>query len=182
MDRQGKRAVFAEETVKRAEQVVNDLSYRDPVLMAVSVLMASKLKLTCVQIGEVLGVSRATVTRMNEASREEHEVEKKEWGGRRRQALTAEQEKETLAELGARAAAGEIVGAAQVKAHIEQKRGAPVSIQTAYNVLYRAGWRKVVPDKIHPKGDPEKQEEFKKKHSRKQSRWLPSKPQAPADH
>jgi len=84
MERQGKRAVFADEAVRRAEQIVNGLSYRSPVLVAVSVLMASKLKLTCVQIGQVLGVGKATVVRMNQAFRDEPESDKKNWGGRRR--------------------------------------------------------------------------------------------------
>jgi len=180
MERQGKRAVFADEAVRRAEQIVNGLSYRSPVLVAVSVLMASKLKLTCVQIGQVLGVGKATVVRMNQAFRDEPESDKKNWGGRRRQALTEDEEKEVLAELERRAAKGEVVGAKRVKLRIEQKKGGTVSLQTAYNFLYRAGWRKVVPDKVHPKGDPEKQEEFKKKCFRRPSKWLPPKPQLPA--
>lgn len=181
MERQGKRAVFTEGTVKRAEQVINDLSYRSPVLVALSVLLASKLKLTCAQIGQVLGVGKATVVRMNQAFREEPQSDKKDWGGRRREVLTLEEEKGVLAELEARAARGEVVGASRVRAHIEQKRGAPVSLQTAYNFLYRAGWRKVVPDRVHPKSDPEKQEEFKKKHSRRPSKWFPPKRQLPAE-
>jgi transposase len=175
MARQGKRAVFDETTIKRAEKIVDDLSYRSPLLMALSVLMASKLKLTCVQIGQLFGVHSTTVTQMNKAFREEPGCLKKAWGGRRRQVLTEDEEKEVLEELEARAIAGGIVGAAQVKTHIEKKHGSPVSLQTAYNYLYRAGWRKVVPDKVHPKGDPEKQEEFKKKGFRKPSKWLPSK-------
>ena len=180
MERQGKRAIFTEETIKRAEQVLNELSYRSPVLIAVSVLMASKLKLTCVQIGQVLGVGKATVVRMNQKFRTDSTPDKKDWGGRRHQVLTAEEEKVVLAELEGCAAKGEVVGANRVKAHIEQKKGAPVSLQTAYNFLYRAGWRKVVPDKVHPKGNPEKQEEFKKKSSRKPSKWLPPKQRLPA--
>lgn len=178
MSRRGKRAVFKGEVVKRAEDVLNTLAYGSPVLMALSVLLAAKLKLTCEQIGVALGVGEATVVRMNQRFRHTPGDAKSNWGGRRYQALTAEEEKEVLGELETAAARGEVVGAKQVRVAIEERRGKPVSLQTAYNCLARGGWRKVVPDKVHPKQDPEKQEEFKKKCSRRQSRWLPPKLQA----
>lgn len=179
MTRQGKRAVFEAETIKRAEGILNDVPYNSPIVAAVSVLLAGKLKLTSQQIGTVLGVSEATVIRMNQRFRQKPESKQSTWGGRRHGVLTSEDEAAVLKGLTASAAKGEIVGAKQIKIAIEKRQGKRISLQTAYNCLHRAGWRKVVPDKVHPKADPERQDEFKKKCSRRPSSWLPPKRQSP---
>ncbi len=179
MSRQGKRAVFDAETIKRAEDILNDVPYNSPFMAAVSVLLAGKLKLPSQQIGTVLGVSEATVVRMNQRFRQKSQSEQSTWGGRRHGILSPEDEAAVLKGLTASAAKGEIIGAKQVKSAIEKHQGKRISLQTAYNCLHRAGWRKVVPDKVHPKADPERQDEFKKKCSRSPSRWLPPKRQSP---
>jgi len=173
MGRRGKHAVFSEADLNRASEIVRQLSYGDSILMALSVLLAGKLKLTSAQIASILGVSKPTVVRMNERFRQMPESGPSNWGGDRRSILTEESRREVLAGLEKEAAAGKIVVVEQVKKAIEQKCGAPISLQTAYNILHREGWRKVKPDKIHPKGDPLKQDHFKKKTSQKQWRWLP---------
>jgi transposase len=137
------------------------------------------LKLTCEQIGSVLGVGAATVVRMNRRFRTTLGEAKSNWGGRRHQALTAEEEEEVMESLEGAAARGEVLSAKQVKVAIQERRGKPISLQTAYNCLARARWRKVVPNKVHPRQDPEKQEEFKKNSSRRRSRWLPPRLQSP---
>ena len=43
-------------------------------------------------------------------------------------------------------------------------------MSTTYRLLARHGWRKVQPDTKHPKGDPVKQDEFKKNCPKQ---WLP---------
>ncbi|MEO9102143.1 MAG: winged helix-turn-helix domain-containing protein, partial [Burkholderiaceae bacterium] len=51
---------------------------------------------------------------------------------------------------------------AQIKAALDQHLGRPVALASAYNLLHRHGWRKLVPDKRHPKSDPAAQEDWKK--------------------
>jgi transposase len=173
MARRGKRAVFAPGVVRRAECVVDTLTYQSLVLQALSVLMTAKLKLTGEQVGMILGVSPATVVRMNRRFRAGADGTANEWGGRRHEALSREDEAEVLAGLAEGAARGEVIGAKQVKAALEERRGGPVCLQTAYNCLARAKWRKVVPSKVHPKQEKEAQEEFKKGASRRRWKWLP---------
>jgi transposase len=181
MQRLGKRTVFTEANLRKATEIVGKLSYRDPLLMALSVLLAGRLKLTGEQIASVLGVSKSTVVRMNERFRHLEEQPDSRWGGDRRSILDEKTRREVLDGLADEAAAGKIVIAERVKAAIEEKRGASVSLQTAYNLLHRAGWRKVRPDKQHPQGDRAKQEEFKKKPSRRPWHWLPPKRRRPGD-
>ena len=42
------------------------------------------------------------------------------------------------------------------------KLGKPLALSTIYAMLARHGWRKVAPDKIHPKSDPDAQQDWKK--------------------
>ncbi|MDR0250284.1 MAG: winged helix-turn-helix domain-containing protein [Burkholderiales bacterium] len=37
-----------------------------------------------------------------------------------------------------------------------------MALSSVYNLLHRHGWRKLAPDKRHPKSDPQAQEEWKK--------------------
>ncbi len=181
MRRLGKRAVFSQADLDRADNVVAQVPYGNPVLTALAVLLAGKLKLTAEQIAKVLGVSKPTVTRMYERFRCPPDSDAPTWGGDRRSVLAADNRRDVLVQLEADAAAGKIVVVETVKAAIEKACGSPISVQTAYNILHREGWRKVRPDKIHPKGDPEKQLEFKKKPFRKRWMWLPPPPKPSAN-
>ena len=90
-------------------------------------------------------------------------------------ALTSwEEEEEVLDSFKADAREGKVVTANDVHAALQARTGRKVSLQTAYNVLYRHHWRKVAPDKAHPKNDPAKIEEFKKKRFPTRYTWLPS--------
>ena len=167
MGRKGKRAVFDPNVIEKAKAFVSGLKHGDPTVTAISVLMAGVLKLTSAQIASVLCVSIPTVVRTNERFRNSDMQEANNWGGTRHEVLPKKIEDEVLAGLKDRAAKGEVVSAHQVKQAIEEKRGANVSLQTAYNVLHRQGWRKVSPDKAHPKSNMERQEDFKKETSPK---------------
>ena len=176
MKRLGKRAVFSEAVIKRAEGIVGDLSYNEPVLSALVVLLSGKVHLTAVQISQVLSISTATVVRMCARFRQTPDTPTKKWGGNRRELLDATERQAVLTTLTADAKAGKIVVVESVKSAIEERCGKPVSLQTAYNVLHREGWRKVRPDKFHPKGDPIAQDAFKKKPSPRNWQWLPPRP------
>lgn len=175
MGRQGKRAVFDPDVIARARAIVDSVSYGDQILAAVSVLLTEVLKLTGEQIGAVLGVSVPTVVRMNKRFRKSETNESNNWGGVRHEVLPRDLEYEVMSGLEDMAGKGQIVVARQLKLAIEKRRGSRISLQTAYNILHRQGWRKVIPDKVHPKSDMEKQEAFKKKNFRRRWLWLPPK-------
>jgi transposase len=83
-------------------------------------------------------------------------------GGRRRQYLTLEEEKEFLAPFFEQAEHGEIATVGQIWHAFEQRIGHTVDDSTIYRLLHRHGWRKVMPRPRHPKADPPAQEQFKK--------------------
>ena len=60
------------------------------------------------------------------------------------------------------ASGGGIVVIPSLKPTFEKALGRKVAPSTLYRMLARHGWRKLAPDTAHPKGDPERREEFKK--------------------
>ena len=83
-------------------------------------------------------------------------------GGRRRQNMTLQQEREVLAPFLDRARTGGILVVGQVKTELEARLGRPMALSSVYNLLHRHNWRKLAPDKCHPHSDPLAQEEWKK--------------------
>ena len=83
-------------------------------------------------------------------------------GGRRRQNMTTEQERELLAPFLERASTGGILLVGQIRAEIEARLGRSMALSSVYNLLHRHGWRKLAPDKRHPQSDPLAQQEWKK--------------------
>jgi transposase len=91
-------------------------------------------------------------------------------GGRRRQLMTLEEEKKFLASFLEKASKGLLLVVNEIKEALEQKLGHTVHKTTIYRMLYRHGWRKIVPKKSHPKRDMEAVEDFKKRASK--NGWL----------
>ena len=83
-------------------------------------------------------------------------------GGRQRQHFTHEQEAELLAPFLTQASQGGVLVVGQIKPLLEAALGKRMALSTVYALLHRHNWRKLAPDKQHPKSDPAAQEEFKK--------------------
>ncbi|HEX4206245.1 MAG TPA: winged helix-turn-helix domain-containing protein [Ktedonobacteraceae bacterium] len=110
------------------------------------------------------GVSKATVhqvistyNRLGVAA-----VETAGKGGRRRQYLTLEEEKEFLAPFFTQAQADSIATVGDIWRAYAQRVGHEVDDSTVYRLLDRHGWRKLMPRPRHPQSDPQAQEHFKK--------------------
>jgi len=72
------------------------------------------------------------------------------------------EEEEFLAPFLEKAKAGGILVVSEIKRALDQRLNRNVPLCSAYNLLHRHGWRKLAPDKRHPKADIEVQEEWKK--------------------
>jgi len=84
-------------------------------------------------------------------------------GGRLDPYMSLEEEKAVIETLSESGIEGLIVTAKAVKQAAEEKLQMTVSLDYAYDLLHRHGWRKVKPRPKHPKSSKEQQEEFKKK-------------------
>ena len=83
-------------------------------------------------------------------------------GGRRRENMTREEEATFLAPFFEKAKVGGILVVGEIKRALDERLGRKVALASAYNLLHRHGWRKLAPDKRHPKADVAAQEAWKK--------------------
>ncbi|WP_083398502.1 winged helix-turn-helix domain-containing protein [Nitrosomonas communis] len=74
-------------------------------------------------------------------------------GGRRRENLSREEEVAFLASFIEKASAGGILIGSEIKQALDARLKRKTSLAATYNLLHRHGWRKLAPDKRHPKAD-----------------------------
>ena len=132
---------------------------------AQAVLLPALHGLSLEDTGRLIGRSRATVVRLRgrfNRGVEHPEEPARQWGGRRRQNMTPEEEAAFLAPFFEQAKQGGILVVAPIKAEYEKALGRKAPDSTVYRLLARHGWRKIAPRPRHPKGDPQAQEAWKK--------------------
>jgi transposase len=130
-----------------------------------SVLLPKQHGLTNASTGESLGVSIATILRMQKEIRQRVNgtaEQKRKWGGRRRQLMTVEEEKAFLEPWVAEAEKGGVLIVPPIHKALIQACGRTIAPSTVYRLLARHGWRKIAPDTYHPKRDAAAQDDFKK--------------------
>lgn len=162
-----------EELVMQATYVVNNPKDMAEYRCAQAVLMPAVMGATLEQTAELLGVSRATVPRLQARFRQGMQSgisPPRCWGGRRRSLMTFDEEKKFLEPWAQQAKAGGILVVSVIRAALAQHLGRAVKASVVYRLLDRHGWRKVAPDTHHPKSDPVAQEEWKKNSPKY---WLP---------
>ena len=93
-------------------------------------------------------------------------------GGRRRELMTLDEEKDLMKGLEDKALKGQILSYKDIKKIIETKLNKEVSDDFLWDLFRRNGWTKHSPRPQHPKKDKEKQDEFKKN---SKTIWMPLK-------
>src|SRR4051795_9995870 len=128
------------------------------------VWLRAALGLGAAQIATALGWQVGSVRQVHSDYLRQGEavLRSKPSGGRHRQNLTIEQEKELLFPFLEQAEAGGVLVVAPVQAAYEAAVGRPVHHSVVYRALHRQGWRKIMPRPRHPKASEEAQEAFKK--------------------
>lgn len=137
------------------------------------VWLRAGLDLSVAEIATAVGLSPASVRCFHSRylKRGETALLGRRRGGRRRQNLTLEQERQLLAEFSAEAQRGGMLEVGPIRGAYEKAVGRPVPKSTVYRMLARHGWRKLAPRPRHPESDPARREEFKKNFPR----WWPPK-------
>ena len=151
--------------VEHAKRLAAKAQSVDDLRCAQAVLLPALLGATLEQTAAALGIGRATVGRCQAKVRRRltHPVQlAPSWGGRRRAAMSIEEERVFLEPWAASAADGGMLIVAPLRAALAQQLGRPVTHSVVYRLLARHGWRKVAPDTRHPKSDPLTQEAWKK--------------------
>jgi transposase len=154
-----------EELVRQAQHAVNNPKDMTELRCAQAVLLPAVMGTTLAQTAALLGVSRASVPRLQALLRQSvqaGEPPPRNWGGRRRELMTFAEEKQFLAPWEQQAKAGGILVVSVIRAALAQHLGRPVKTSVVYRLLERHGWRKVSPNTHHPKSDLAVQEEWGK--------------------
>jgi len=175
-----RHAKFTERQMAAAKTALERAKTADDIRMAQAVLLPALHGLSMEEAGVVMGVSRATVGRLQQRCRMPQGKQgiaggvpsrtSTGWGGRRNCHMTLEQEAEFLKPWAAEAQTAGMIVMGPIRAALAQKLGRPVKASVIWRLLARHGWRKVAPDTKHPKADYEVQAAWKK-NSRKH--WLP---------
>ena len=161
-----------QEMVMAAQRLVKNANTAKQLRTGLSVVLPNSLGLSNTMAAQILGIGSATVVRMQRKIRDQvanKPAQKGTWGGRRRQLLSIEEEKQFLEPWIEKAEAGGVLVVPPIHEALEERLGHKVSASTVYRILARHGWRKVTPDTCHPKRDAQAQEEFKKNSTK---RWI----------
>ena len=174
MRNKGKVAVFSSEEMERASEYVSDLDLTSKGVGGLVVLLMKELGLRGGRIASLLRISGSSVDRIvSRFRRQQLSVRANPGGGRNHFRMTVEEEAEFLASFSERAQRGELVTIDAFAEALEARFNGNVRRNYVYKLLRRNGWRKVSPDKAHPKNDAAKMDEFKKKHFRARYCWVP---------
>jgi len=169
MARPAKRS---EDMFNLARQMARQAKTPQELRTGLSVLIPEYCGASNAKTAEVLCVGVATVVRMQKQIRDQVRgapSQKGNWGGRRRQLLSLEEEKAFLEPWVQKAEKGGVLVVPPIHDALEKRLGHKVAESTVYRMLARHGWRKVAPDTCHPERNPEAQEDFKKNSQR---RWM----------
>ena len=160
------RAPSGQEVLERAKECLKQARTVEELRQAQAVLLPLAHGLTLPQVAEAIGVSIGWACRLRTRFIREGGLNAPSraatCGGRRRQNLSRDEETEFLAPFLEPARAGGVVVVGAIKPALEARLGRSVALASVYNLLHRHGWRKLAPDKRHPKTDVAAQEDWKK--------------------
>ena len=160
-----RRASGDEEVLIRAREAIATARTVEQLRQAQAVLLPLEYAMSLSATAQVIGVSRSWACQLRRRFMRGQVVGAPDAptpGGRKRQNMSPEEEHEFLAPFFEQAATGGVLVVGQIKAALDQRLGRRVALASAYNLLHRHGWRKLVPDKRHPQSDPLAQQAWKK--------------------
>ena len=158
------------QVVESARQAIASAQTLEQLRQAQAVVLPLECGLSLAQTARVLGVSPGWACQLRRRFMQGQTAgapDAPKAGGRKRQNMTVQEEREFLAPFLEQAAAGGILVVGQIKAALDKRLGRKVALASAYNLLHRHGWRKLAPDKHHPQSDAQAQEEWKKNSPRR---------------
>ena len=159
------RPVRGSELVEMAREMIAQAQTAEQLRQAQAVALPLLFGLSLEQTAEAIGRSRVWTCRLRNrflAGQTCGDGQRQRRGGRRRQIMSPEQEREVLEPFLERARAGGILVVPQIKRELEARLQRTLALSSVYNVLHRHGWRKLAPDKRHPQSDAAAQAEWPK--------------------
>ena len=159
------RPVRGAEVLEMAQEMILRAKTIDELRQAQAVVLPLAHGLSLAETARAIGRSVVWTCRLRNrflAGETVGDGQRQRPGGRRRENLSVEREREVLAPFLERARNGGILVVPQIKGELEASLGREMALSSVYNLLHRHGWRKLAPDKRHPQSDPVAQEAWKK--------------------
>lgn len=149
----------------------------DALRAAQALLLPLAFGLSLEQTATAIGLSKSRTGKLRtQFQRIEMGIEqpKTKAGLRNHARMTLDEEAAFLAPFIDKAKNAGIIVVPPLQAELERHLGRTVASSTVYRLLQRHGWRKLAPDKQHPKADIVAQEEWKKNSPKKSKRRNPA--------
>ncbi len=157
------RTASGTEVLKQAQRALREAKTVEELRQAQAVVLPLLLGVSTQQTASVLGVSKGWACQLRRRFiAAGHLVQPTPRVEPPHALLRRAEEAALLAPFIEQARSGQVLVVAEVRAALEAKVGQRTAASTVYNLLHRHGWRKLVPDKRHPKSDPAAQEDWKK--------------------
>jgi transposase len=159
------RPASGKEVLAKAQEVVANARTVEELRQAQSVILPLKFGFSMEEVASVTGISKGWACQLRTRfirSGGKSSVAERKRGGRRRENMDKEEEAAFLAPFFDKAAQGGILVAGEIKRALDDHLGRKVPLSSVYNLLHRHNWRKLAPDKRHPKADAAAQAEWKK--------------------
>lgn len=159
------RPASGKETLSRAKEHLAKARSIGELRQAQAVILPLEFGFTMDQVAAIIGVSKGWACQLRIdfiRSGGFGNRDKSQRGGRRRENMTREEETRFLAPFFEKATSGGILVVGEIKKALDEHLGRTTALASVYNLLHRHNWRKLAPDKSHPKSDAEVQKEWKK--------------------
>lgn len=159
------RVASGKEVLEQAKDLLVNARTIEELRQAQAVVLPLEFGLSMKQTATAIGVSVGWACQLRMRlirSGGIRETEKSTRGGRRRENLSREEEVAFLAPFIEKASVGGILIVSEIKQALDARLKRKTSLAATYNLLHRHSWRKLAPDKRHPKTDVRAQEEWKK--------------------
>ena len=151
------------EVLEQARIQLNQAKSVEQLRQAQAVILPLSYGLSLEQTADVLGISVSWTCKLRTRFARGEVIEPgSKCGHRPRQNLAPEDEEEFLAPFLEEAKSGGVLVVNGIKQALDKRLGREAALSSVYNLLHRHGWRKLAPDKRHPKADVAAQEAFKK--------------------
>ncbi len=159
------RPASGKEVLEKAKETLVNARTIEELRQAQAVILPLEYGFSIDQVAAVLGISKGWACQLRmrfiQAGGLPAEIKPKR-GGRRREIMSKAEECAFLAPFFDKATHGGILIVSEIKNVLDARMGRKTALASTYNLLHRNNWRKLAPDKRHPKTDVEAQLEWKK--------------------
>ena len=159
------RPASGREFLTKAKEMLATAKTAEELRSAQALILPLEYGFSIEQVAAVTGISRGWACQLRTRFIR-HEGEPAQMlpkrGGRRRENMSIEEEAAFLVPFLDKAGKGGILVVSEIKQSLDARLGRKVALASVYNLLHRHNWRKLAPDKKHPKTDLEAQAAWKK--------------------